>query len=78
MDRSATNAKGRDEQRKLRAAYLNNLAVAAALAAVLRPLVRLMEGGFMAPGDVSALLILGGSSYMLHALARFEVRRMEV
>lgn len=73
----SSNAKGRDEQRKLRAAFLNNLAVATAVAAFLRPLVKLTEGVSLTAGDAAALLILGLSGYMLHMLARFEVRRME-
>ena len=61
----------------MRGAFLNNLAVAAAVAAILRQLIKLLEGGPLAPGDASALLILGFSSYILHVLARVEVRRME-
>ncbi|MBL8548918.1 MAG: hypothetical protein JNJ73_02955 [Hyphomonadaceae bacterium] len=70
----ATNAKGRDEQRKLRAALLNNLAVASAIAAVLRPSIKALDGNSLGKADLDGLLILGAAAYILHSFVRSLVR----
>ncbi len=44
-------------------------AVAAALAAALRPPIKLLEGGGLGQNDAFSLFGLGFTSYLLHTLA---------
>lgn len=68
----ATAKLRRNEGRKLRATFLNNVGVAFFVAAILQPILLFLQQGEFGAGSVvfsvGSLLVSGGSVYLAHRL----------